>query len=54
MVTRTIKHLPDAPYRGLRARARREHRSIAQQATHRLAAALGPAEILSIATTISI
>jgi plasmid stability protein len=48
MATLTIKNLPDALYCDLHARARREHRSIAQEATHLLAAALGPAETLSI------
>jgi plasmid stability protein len=48
MATLNIKNLPDALYRELQARARRERRSIAQEATHLLAAALGPAETLSI------
>jgi plasmid stability protein len=48
MATLNIKNLPDPLYRALKARAEREHRSIAQQVTHMLEAALGEPERLSI------
>lgn len=48
MATLNIKNLPDALYRRLKARAEREHRSIAQQVTHMLDEALREPEPLSI------
>jgi plasmid stability protein len=48
MATLNIKNLPDALYKKLKLRARRDHRSIAQEATHLLAAALEPQAPLSI------
>jgi plasmid stability protein len=41
MATLNVKNLPDALYRKLRARAARERRSIAQEVTVILAAAVG-------------
>jgi plasmid stability protein len=40
MATLNIKNLPDALYRKLQARARRQHRSLAQEVTHILAQAV--------------
>jgi plasmid stability protein len=40
MATLNIKNLPDALYRKLQARARRQHRSVAQEVTHILAQAV--------------
>jgi plasmid stability protein len=40
MATLNIKNLPDALYRKLQARARRQHRSVAQEVTHILALAV--------------
>lgn len=48
MATLNIKNLPDGVYERLRARAKREHRSIAQEATHLLATALEAQPTLSI------
>jgi plasmid stability protein len=48
LATLNIKNLPEVLYEQLRARARRERRSIAQEATHLLAAALEAPETLSI------
>lgn len=48
MATLNIKNLPDGLYERLRARAKRERRSIAQEATHLLATALEPRQTLSI------
>jgi plasmid stability protein len=48
MATLNIKNLPDLLYRKLKAKAEREHRSIAQQVTHMLEEALGEPERLSI------
>jgi plasmid stability protein len=48
LATLNIKHVPDSLYELLRARAKRERRSIAQEATHLLAAALEAPEVLSI------
>ncbi len=48
MATLNIKNFPEKLYRKLRARARREHRSVAQQVTHMLAKALDESEPLSI------
>ena len=41
MATLNIKNLPDGLYKKLRAQAKREHRSVAQQVTHLLSEALG-------------
>jgi len=43
-----IKRLPDSLYRKLQARAKREHRSIAQEVTHILSDALETPKPLSI------
>ena len=48
MATLNVKGLPDALYRKLKARAKRERRSIAQEVTVLLAQALEPAPALSI------
>jgi plasmid stability protein len=48
LATLNIKNVPEGLYEQLRARARRERRSIAQEATHLLAAALEAPEVLSI------
>ena len=48
MAVLNIKNFPDAVYKKLQARARREHRSVAQEVTHLLAAALEIPEPLSI------
>jgi plasmid stability protein len=48
MATLNVKNLPDTLYRKLKARAKREHRSVAQEITHILAAALAEPEPLSI------
>jgi hypothetical protein len=48
MATLNIKNLPDALYRKLQARARREHRSVAQQVTVMLAEQLESPTPLSI------
>ena len=48
MAVLNIKNLPDALYKKLRARARRQHRSVAQEVTHLLADALEVPEPLSI------
>jgi plasmid stability protein len=48
MATLNVKNLPDALYRKLKARAKRERRSVAQEVTVLLAQALEPAEALSI------
>ncbi len=48
MATLNIKNLPDALYRRLKARAKRERRSVAQEVTQLLAQALEPAAALSI------
>lgn len=48
MATLNVKHLPDALYRKLKARAKRERRSVAQEVTVLLTQALEPAETLSI------
>lgn len=48
MATLNIKNLPDDLYCKLLQRAEREHRSIAQQATHLLRLALEPPKPLSI------
>ena len=48
MATLNIKNLPDALYEKLRARARRERRSVAQEVTHLLSDVLETPELLSI------
>ena len=48
MAVLNIKNLPDALYRKLQARARRQHRSVAQEVTHLLSEALDTAKPLSI------
>jgi plasmid stability protein len=40
VATLNVKNMPDGLYRKLQARARRERRSVAQEVTHILAAAL--------------
>lgn len=48
MATLNVKNLPDALYRKLQARARRQHRSVSQEVTHILAQAVERPEQLSI------
>ena len=48
MATLNVKNLPDALYRELKARAKRQHRSVAQEVTHILTEALTEPEPLSI------
>jgi plasmid stability protein len=48
MATLNIKNLPDRLYRKLQARAKREHRSVAQEVPHILSKALEESEPLSI------
>ena len=48
MAILNIKNLPDSLYRKLQARARREHRSVAQQVTVMLAEQLESPKPLSI------
>jgi plasmid stability protein len=48
MATLNIKNLPDALYRKLQARAKRERRSVAQEVTHLLSEALEAPKALSI------
>ena len=48
MAVLRIKNLPDALYRKLQARAKREHRSVAQEVTHLLSLALDRPKPLSI------
>jgi plasmid stability protein len=48
MATLNVKHLPDALYRKLKARAKREHRSVAQEVVVLLEQALEPPTALSI------
>jgi len=48
MATLNIKNLPDALYRKLQARARRQHRSVAQEVTYILTQAVEPPELLTI------
>ena len=48
MAVLNIKNLPDSLYRKLQARAKRQHRSIAQEVTHLLSDALETPEPLSI------
>ncbi len=48
MATLNIKNLPDRLYTKLQARAKRERRSVAQEVTHLLDAALNAPKPLSI------
>jgi len=48
VATLNIKKLPDALYRKLQARAKRQHRSVAQEVTHILTEALAAPEALAI------
>jgi hypothetical protein len=48
MATLNIKNLPDALYRKIRARAKRERRSVAQEVLHILSQATDQAAPLSI------
>jgi plasmid stability protein len=48
MAVLNIKNLPDALYKKLQARAKRQHRSIAQEVTHLLSDALETPKPLSI------
>lgn len=48
MATLNIKNLPDALYKKLRARAKRDRRSVAQEVTHLLAEALETSKPFSI------
>jgi plasmid stability protein len=48
VATLNVKNLPDRLYRRLQARAKRQHRSVAQEVTHLLAEALEEPEALSI------
>ena len=48
MATLNIKKVPDALYRKLQARAKREHRSVAQEVIHLLSDTVDRAEPLSI------
>jgi len=48
MAVLNIKNLPDALYKKLQARARRQHRSVAQEVTNLLTDALETPEPLSI------
>jgi plasmid stability protein len=48
VATLNVKNLPDALYRKLQSRARRQRRSVAQEVTQLLADALEPAKPLSI------
>jgi plasmid stability protein len=48
VATLNIKNLPDRLYKKLQAQAKRERRSVAQEVTHLLSAALEAPEPLSI------
>ncbi len=48
MAVLNIKNLPDGLYKKLRARAKRQHRSVAQEVTHLLSYALETQKPLSI------
>jgi plasmid stability protein len=48
MAVLSIKNFPDSLYRKLRARAKRQHRSVAQEVTHLLSDALERPKPLSI------
>lgn len=48
VATLNVKNLPDSLYRKLQARAKRDHRSVAQEVTHLLSEALEEPKALSI------
>jgi plasmid stability protein len=48
LATLNIKNLPDGLYKKLRTRAKREHRSVAQEVIHLLASAIEEPRPLSI------
>jgi plasmid stability protein len=48
VATLNIKNLPDGLYKKLQARAKRQHRSVAQEVTHILSEALEEPRLLSI------
>lgn len=48
MATLNVKNLPDALYRKLQARAKRDRRSVSQEVTHLLSEALETPKRLSI------
>jgi plasmid stability protein len=48
MATLNIKNLPDGLYKKLQVRAKRQHRSVAQEVTHILSEALEKPKPLSI------
>ena len=48
MATLNVKNLPDALYKRLQARAKRDRRSVAQEVTHLLSEALDASKPLSI------
>lgn len=48
MAVLNIKNLPDGLYKKLQSRAKRQHRSVAQEVTHLLSEALETAKPLSI------
>lgn len=48
MATLNVKNLPDGLYRKLKARAKKEHRSVAQEVTHILSKAVEEPETFSI------
>jgi plasmid stability protein len=48
LATINVKNLPDSLYRKLQARAKREHRSVAQELAHILVEALDTPKPLSI------
>ena len=48
MATLNIKNLPDVLYKKLQARAKRQHRSVAQEVTHLLSDRLEASKPLSI------
>ena len=48
MATLNIKNMPDALYKKLQARAKRQRRSVAQEVTHLLSEALEASKPLSI------
>jgi plasmid stability protein len=48
VATLNIKNLPDSLYRRLQARAKREHRSVAQEVTHILSGVLESSKPTSI------
>jgi plasmid stability protein len=50
MATLNVKNLPDSLYRKLRRRARRQHRSVAQEVTKILDDALESPDLVSILT----